>query len=63
MTFTRAYLIFINIFARVFGVVALIVGIGFLIVAFTVAINRVMNALIGGLALSIGIARSSRKYE
>jgi hypothetical protein len=56
MTLTRAYLIFINLFARLFGVVALIVGIGFLVAAFTVPFNRVMDALIGCLALSIGIA-------
>jgi hypothetical protein len=56
MTFTRAYLIFINFFARLFGVVALIVGMGFLVGAYTTANNRVMNSLIGCLALSIGIA-------
>jgi hypothetical protein len=56
MTFTRAYLLFINLFARLFGVVALIVGIGFLLAAVTVSVNRVINALIGGLTLSIGVA-------
>jgi uncharacterized membrane protein len=56
MKFDRAYLLFINLSARLFGAMALLVGIFFLLSAYAVPANRALDAVAGIFAIAIGIA-------
>jgi hypothetical protein len=56
MNFSRAYLLFINLSALLFGAMALLVGIGFLVSAYAVAANRALDLIVGISAIAVGVA-------
>jgi uncharacterized membrane protein len=56
MKFDRAYLLFINFAARLFGAMALLVGIVFLVSAYAIKSNRAMDVVAGIFAIAVGVA-------
>ena len=50
----RVYLI--NFLARLFGVAAIFAGIGFLVSAYAIVENRVLNIVVGIIAIVMGMA-------
>ena len=56
MKFDRAYLLFINLAARLFGTMALLAGIVFLVSAYAIKSNRAMDVVAGIFAISVGVA-------
>jgi len=56
MKFDRAYLLFINLAARLFGAMALLVGIVFLVSAYAIKSNRAMDVVAGIFAIAVGVA-------
>jgi uncharacterized membrane protein HdeD (DUF308 family) len=56
MKFSRAYLLFINVSARLFGVMALLVGIFTFVCAYAFKTNRWMYLVAGILAVAVGVA-------
>jgi uncharacterized membrane protein HdeD (DUF308 family) len=54
MKYDRVYLI--NSLARFFGVAVIFAGIGFLVVAYSVVENRVLNIVVGLIAIVVGVA-------
>ena len=56
MKFDRAYLLFINLAARLFGAMALLAGIVFLVSAYAIKSNRAMDVVAGIFAIAVGVA-------
>jgi uncharacterized membrane protein len=56
MKFDRAYLLFINLASRLFGAMALLVGIVFLVSAYAIKSNRAMDVVAGIFAIAVGVA-------
>jgi uncharacterized membrane protein YccC len=56
MQFERTFLIGLNILARLFGVLCVIVGIVFLVSAYAIKENRALDAVVGVCIVAIGVA-------
>lgn len=56
MKFDRAYLLFINLSARLFGAMALLVGIFALVCAYAFKADRWMYIVAGIFAIAVGVA-------
>jgi hypothetical protein len=56
MTFERAYILFINVSARLFGGLALVAGIFFLVSAYAFEANRATYIVAGIFAMALGVA-------
>jgi uncharacterized membrane protein HdeD (DUF308 family) len=56
MKFDRAYLLFLNVSARLFGALALLVGIFTLVCAYTFKADRWMYIVAGIFAIAVGVA-------
>ena len=56
MKFDRAFLIAFNVLARLFGSLALLAGIVFLVSAYAIKENRFLDVVVGLSALAMGIA-------
>jgi uncharacterized membrane protein YccC len=56
MVFERAFLVGLNFLARLFGVICVIAGIFFLLSAYAVAENRVLDAVLGVCIVAMGVA-------
>jgi hypothetical protein len=55
MKFERAFLLIFNLLLRGLGVVAIVVGISFILIAYVVPIHRTMDAVAGVCAIVIGV--------
>jgi len=55
MKFERAFLVGVNVLARLFGVLCVIVGIAFLISAYAIKENRALDAVAGICILAMGV--------
>jgi uncharacterized membrane protein HdeD (DUF308 family) len=56
MKFDRVFLFFFNFLARLFGVLAIFAGIVFLVNAYVIEDNRVLDIVVGLFAIVMGIA-------
>ena len=56
MKFERAFLVGLNVLARLFGVLCVIVGIVFLISAHAIKENRALDAVAGVCIIAMGVA-------
>ncbi len=56
MKHDRVFLIGFNFLARFFGVAAIFAGIAFLVSAYAIEENRVLNIVVGFIAIVMGIA-------
>lgn len=56
MKFERAFLVGLNVLARLFGVLCVIVGIVFLISAYAIKENRALDAVAGVCIIAMGVA-------
>jgi uncharacterized membrane protein HdeD (DUF308 family) len=56
MRFDRAFSIVFNLVARLFGVIAILAGIIFLVSAYAIEENRVLDVVVGLFAIAMGIA-------
>lgn len=56
MRFDRVFLTVFNLLARLFGVVAILAGIIFLVRAYAIRINRLLDIVVGLILVVIGIA-------
>jgi hypothetical protein len=56
MQFERTFLIGLNILARLFGVLCVIVGIVFLVSAYAIKENRALDAVVGVCIVTMGVA-------
>jgi exosortase/archaeosortase len=56
MRFVNAYVLFLNLLTRFFGAMALLVGLFFLLSAYAITANRAMFAVVGILAIAVGVA-------
>lgn len=56
MKLDRACLLFINFAARLFGAMALLAGIVFLVSAYAIKSNRAMDVVAGIFAIVVGVA-------
>jgi hypothetical protein len=56
MQFERTVLIGLNILARLFGVLCVIVGIVFLVSAYAIKENRALDAVLGVCIVAMGVA-------
>lgn len=56
MQFERTFLVGLNILARLFGVLCVIVGIVFLVSAYAIKENRALDAVVGVCIVAIGVA-------
>jgi cytochrome c biogenesis protein CcdA len=56
MKFDRVFLISFNVLARLFGVLAILAGIIFLVSAYAIKENRFLDILIGLFVIAVGIA-------
>ena len=56
MKFERVYILLVNLSARLFGAVALVVGIFFLVSAYAFEANRATYAVTGIFAMAVGVA-------
>jgi hypothetical protein len=65
--FERAYLLGVNILARAFGVLGVLVGLFFLVNAYAIKENRAVNSVAGIFAIAIGgaalVAKSIRSEQ
>jgi uncharacterized membrane protein HdeD (DUF308 family) len=56
MNFDRAFLIALNALARVFGVLAILAGIIFLVSAYAIREHRFLDIMVGLFVITMGIA-------
>lgn len=54
--FERAYVRFINVSARLFGGLAIVAGLAFLVSAYAFEVNRTTYIVVGIFALGLGVA-------
>jgi uncharacterized membrane protein HdeD (DUF308 family) len=56
MKFVRVYILFLNLSARLFGALALVAGIFFLVSAYAFGANRSTYVVAGIFAMAVGVA-------